>query len=483
MNFLDRLVLGLNPVRGLERIRARAAAEVLMNYDAASGTTRGANLKGRKMSADSAAAKRGVVADRAQDLIRNTAIGNRAIGCLAANTIGDGIVPKIEGTLGDGRMKKVRDMINAHFNSAAIDATAQQNLYGLQNMMFRAIVGDGEVLIRRRRRERREGLPLPFQLEVIEGAYLDDGRDLAPMANGSYVRGGIQFNAIGQREGYWLFYSHPGESTVTVKDMQSRLVPASEVIHCFRPDRPGQTRGVSWLAPVMMTIRDMADYQDADIVGKKVSAAFAGFITGGETTSDLTEDLTSIKPGRLQYLRDGEGIEFPNPPKSDGFGPFMKFQIQTVAAGIGATYEALSGDFSMATFSSARMGRIEFDGNIRQWQWLMFIPQVLDKITQWTVEALAQMDPDAAKDLTISWVPPPMALVNPLDEIEADQAEVAAGFASRQGKIRQRGYDPEEILKEQIEDKARADAAQLVFTTGHNAPPAKTEAKGAANGK
>ena len=58
-----------------------------------------------------------------------------------------------------------------------------------------------------------------------------------------------------------------------------------------------------------------------------------------------------------------------------------------------------------------------------------------------------------------------------LPATQADAAEVAAGFASRQGKIRSRGYDPEEILKEQIEDKQRADAAGLAFTTSAAMPP------------
>ena len=149
----------------------------------------------------------------------------------------------------------------------------------------------------------------------------------------------------------------------------------------------------------------------------------------------------------------------------------MKFQLQMVAAGIGSTYEALSGDFSTATFSSARMGRIEFDRNISQWQWLMLIPQMMDRIAAWTIEALALVNPEAASNLKITWVPPTRVLVDPAKEIQADAAEVAAGFASRQGKIRSRGYDPEEILKEQIEDKQRADAAGLAFTTSAAMPP------------
>jgi capsid protein len=56
-------------------------------------------------------------------------------------------------------------------------------------------------------------------------------------------------------------------------------VPASEIIHLFRPLRPGQIRGEPWLARALVKLNELDQYDDAELVRKKTAAMFAGFIT------------------------------------------------------------------------------------------------------------------------------------------------------------------------------------------------------------
>ena len=56
-------------------------------------------------------------------------------------------------------------------------------------------------------------------------------------------------------------------------------VPATEVIHVIDPVEGGQLRGVSKLAPAIVKLFLLDQYDDAELDRKKTAAMFAGFIT------------------------------------------------------------------------------------------------------------------------------------------------------------------------------------------------------------
>lgn len=479
MNVLDRVIAALSPERGLARARARAAIQIVMNYKAATPGKRGSSWRRSSSDADAASSKRNLLAFVARDMIRNSPFAARAQMVIANNVVGDGIVWKVQTRSKSKPMqKRLRDILRQHFDTTEIDADGRQNLYGLQRLALNTIIDSGEVLIRRRRRSRSDGFALPFQLQVMEPDFIDTSRDglVTGVAQGNTVREGIEYNGIGQRVAYWLFPEHPGTDRLGARIYTSRRVPASEILHIYRQDRPGQMRGVSWFAPVALAIQDLADAQDAHLMRQKIAACFAGFrvapegdLVGDAANKDANGDdnpggLNSIQPGRIQNLRPGEDIKFSTPPSVDGFDGFSKLVMQSAAAGLGVTYEALTGDLSNVNFSSARMGRMEMDRNVSSWQWLMLIPQMLQPIARWTLEALPQASGvQLPRDLELVWVPPHRMMVDPNREIAALRDKVKAGFASRQGVVRELGFDPEDLTAEQIEDMESCTATGLRF--------------------
>lgn len=468
MNILDRFIAWRNPVEGLRRARARAALDLVMNYRATTTGKRGSSWKRVASDADAASTRRNVLAFVARDMIRNSPFAVRAQAVIASNVVGDGIGWKVQTEAkAKANQKKIAAKLKRHLETTDIDADGRQNLYGLQRLALNTIIDSGEVLIRRRRRSLRDGFALPFQVQVLEPDFIDTSRDglETGIPAGNTVREGIEYNAIGQRVAYWLFPQHPGSTRRLGSGYTSRRVPASEILHIYRQDRPGQMRGVSWFAPVALAMQDLMDAQDAHLMRQKIAACFAGFRTAPEGDvvgdpankdadgNDNPGGLSSIQPGRIQNLRPGEDIKFSAPPGVDGFDAFTKMVLQSAAAGLGITYEALTGDLSNVNFSSARMGRMEMDRNVSSWQWLMLVPQMLQPMARWTVEALTQVaDVRVPDDLTLVWVPPHRMMVDPNREITALRDKVKAGFASRQGVIRELGYDPEDLVAEQIED-------------------------------
>lgn len=465
MNMLDRVIAYFSAESGLRRERARVATRALMNYDAATTGRRASSWRPSASDADAAAARRSRLAFVARDMIRNTPLAARAQAVIAGNVVGTGIQPKLVGA-SKTQAKEWKDLIAAHLETTSIDADGRNTIHGLQRLVMAAVVDAGEVLIRRRLRERGDGLPLGLQLQVLEADYIDTDRTGTTDAGG-IVREGIEYDQIGRRVAYWLFSEHPGAVTRPLKPRASRRIPASEILHVYRADRPGQMRGVSWFAPVALNLQDLADGHDAHLMRQKIAACFAGFrIYDGAEEADGGQDEigTTITPGTIRQLKPGETITFADPPGVDGFDEFGRAVIRLVAAGIGITYEALSGDLSNVNFTSYKAGRIEMDQNILAWQWLMLIPQMMQPIGRWLIEQWAiERGVRPGRGLRLDWVPPVRPLIDPSREIGALRDKVRAGFASRQGVIRELGDDPDVVLEEQVADAERADAAHLKF--------------------
>lgn len=463
MTVFDRAISAIAPGAALRRARARAALSAVMRYDAAASTNRAGTLRALPTDADTAAAQRSRLAWVARDLVRNSAVAARAQSVVVGNVVGDGIIPKVIAKTQADR-KFGLDLIEAHFDTTAIDAAGRNNLYGLQRLVMATVFESGECLVRLRLRSLSDGLHLPMQIEVLEPDYLDASRD-GDIKGGGFIRDGIQYDGIGRRVGYWVFDTHPGGSITSRRE--SRLIPARDMLHIYRQDRPGQQRGVSWLAPVAQHIRDMADFQEAQIMKQKLAACFMGFRIPGDGDSSSDSDpagLASLVPGRIQTLAPGESIEFANPPQVQGYSEFRSESLREIAGGIGVTYESLSGDLSRVNFSSARMGRMEMDRNVSAWQWLMLVPQFLQPLAEWTIWTM-QVNKLGRANLSFGWVPPHRMLVDPAREIPAMAEKIRAGLASRQGVVRELGADPERLLEEQAQDKADAERLGLSFTT------------------
>ena len=467
MNMFDRALRQIAPGMALARVRNRQALDVMaMHYEASEAGSRASSWRVNRGDADTSARSRDRLAAIARDMIRNTPLALRAQQVIVSNAVGDGIIPKVVSQNAAVR-EELLALIEAHFDTAAVDADGRTTLYGLQRLAFNTVVDAGEVLLRRRRRLRSDGLPLPFQIQVLEPDYLDRSLD-GTTRDGRTIREGIEYDAIGRRVAYHLLDAHPGSRRWISARRDTRRVDASEILHVYRQDRPGQMRGVSWFAPVALALQDLADHQDAQLMRQKIAACFTAFRVAPDAEPAGAQDpagLATLVPGRIQNLAAGEDIRFSAPPGVQGYGEFTRSVLLSVAAGMGITYEALTGDLSNVNFSSGRMGRMEMDRNVTAWQWLMLIPQMLQPIGQWMLEAWRLESPRRAVPVRLDWVPPNRMMVDPNRELSALRDKVRSGFASRSSVIRELGDDPERVLADQRADAEASDGAGLIFDT------------------
>lgn len=396
--------------------------------------------------------------ERCRDLARNDAYIARAMNVIRTNVVGTGIRPSIDGD------QPIEALWKQWAETPACDADGVHDLYGLQGLAMRAVAESGEVLIRWRPRRASDKLPVPLQLQVIEADHLDLSKDGVSDREGHRWIQGVEFDAIGKRVAYWLHRNHPGDRAFAGL-LESVRVPAEQILHLYRVDRPGQVRGVPWASPIAVRSRELKDYEDAQILRQKIAACFAAFEhdspygsedlsagAGAGSGSDgdasdlggtLGDDM--IEPGMIHRLPAGKTVSFGQPPSIQNYDEFVKRQLRAIAMGLGISYESLTGDLEGVSFSSGRMGHLEFQRNIQAWQAGVMITQFCRPVWGWFLAAAELMGGRTPTDEP-SWITPRREMIDPTREVPASIAAIRGGLTSLTEVIRSTGKDPAEVF-------------------------------------
>lgn len=450
MNIIDKILYTVAPGTALKREISRARIDAMRSYEAA---TKGRRTDNWHSNNSSATVEVGnaihLLRNRSRQLVRDNSYAKRAIDVIKNNVVGDGITatPKKES-------KRHVELWEEWALTTMIDFYGKHNIYGLQELVIKAMAESGEVIIRKRYNKK---LAVPFQLQVLESDFIDDENHNNGLWYGSNNEHyGMKFDDEGRVLGYWLWETHPGDNNFTAK---SNYYPASEIIHLYEELRPGQSRGVPMGVSAMTKLKNLDSYEDAQIERQKAAACFVAFVQNA--TIPKVEKPTSgqyhndrLTPGLIQYLNPGETIEFGNPPVTED-AEFVKQTLRAISCGYGISYESLSNDYSNVNFSSGRMGWIEMSRNTKSIQWNTLIPRFLDPV--WKEFSFMVQIKYGITPVGVQWTVPRRVMIDPVKEIKAMIDEVRAGFKSWEEAVRENGYDPEkvkqELLKNQTEFK------------------------------
>lgn len=398
-----------------------------------------------------------ILAQTARAMVRNNPYAERAVSAIATDLVGTGITFQV---LRNGKPDpELTALAKRHFETTACDADGRQNLYGLQLLAARTVVESGAVLARNRPRFSRDGLPVPFQIQMLEPDHLDASRN-GVFKGGAYVSG-IEMDAVGARSAYWLFPQHPG--AVSMRNLTPTRVPTRDVIHVYRQDRPGQQHGASWFAPVILPMNDFRDYQDAQLLRQKIAASWAVFRIGAldEDDGDQSDLNDFIEPGMVEDVPAGTTIEFANPPGVDGYADFTKISVRTFATGMNLPYD-IFGDLEGVNYSSGRIGRIQYHRQLDSWTWNMLVPQFCEPAAEWFFRA-AQYSGHDVDGCTMAWTPPARPMLDVATEGPAIRDLVRAGLMDPETAIRERGEDPDTVLDAWDRWAKKVDERKLVF--------------------
>ena len=475
-NLIDRVVGWLDPRAGLRRTVAR---EQLQRAYAGANRRDGWSPARAGASANTDHAMDAAeLRVRARSFVQNVPYITRAIEALVADTVGTGIIPRSLAPR-EADASAIDALWDEWVNQA--DADNLGNFYSLQARAYRAMEVDGEVLIRIRPRSTIDGMKVPMQLQLLEIDWLDTSKN--GTVAGNSVINGVEYNSIGKVSAYWLFDQHPGELVGSLRRSASRAVSANRIIHLFSPDRPGQGRGFSRLAPVISHVRDLDLYEDAEINRKNLESRLAVLASGDlsqmqelpEGGAPAAGDLGQLASGGITAVPPGMSLTVVEPKAVPGYTDYVKQKLHTIAAGVGVPYESMTGDMREVNFSSARIRRMDYKRAVEQRQWLLLIPQLCERVRREWIDFAVLAGAIGRAHYGTDWSTPKWEYVNPKDDVAADAAEIAAGLSSFSEKLRQRGYKPSRVFAELKTDLDRLQAdgvlPLLLALKSGNPPP------------
>ncbi len=414
---------------------------------------------------------------KSRDQVRRNVWASAGIDAFVSNAIGSGIKPQSL-ICDDDIRKQIQSLWWIWADEA--DSAGIADFYGLQSLVCRSMMEGGECFVRICFRKESDDLSVPLQLQILESEHVPiDKNGVAD--NGNTICAGIEFDKKGKRVAYYIFPNHPNDSSSFHDKTEAVRVPANNILHIFKPLRPGQVRGEPWLSRALVKLEELDQYDDAELMRKKTAAMFAGFITRqniddnfmGESEPDSYGISTAgLEPGTLQILEPGEDIKFSDPADlGNAYSDFMRQQFRAVSAAMGITYEMLTGDLTEINYSSIRAGLLEFRRRCEAIQHSIIIYQLCRPVWNvWMNQVVLSGKiniPDYSENwrnwCLVKWIPQGWQWVDPQKEFNAMKIAIRSGLMSRSEAIAAFGYDAEDIDREIASDNLRADDLGLVF--------------------
>ena len=429
----------------LSKILRRTGEKVqTRRFDGAAGGRRGFGIGAMGRTGTETMLAAPVLRSRARYRAANDAFIVNAVGNYVAALVGAGIVPTPQHPEAETR-RDLSTQWDTWLDRA--DAEGRTDGNGIQAEVARCLIVDGEAFVQII--ETPEGP----KLRLIPAELVDESmtRDLGA---GRFIISGVEFNADGTRAAYHVLPAVPTDVFATTGT--AIRIPATDILHIFKPLGPGQVRGVSWLAPIILPANELDQLADALTMGAKVAAMFAGFVVNQNAVG--TEDPFSgeaqpgLEPGTLVRLGGGWDIKFATPGQVQHVAPLLKHGLRQLAAGLGLPSHLLDGDLSDANYSSLRAGLLPFRQRVEQVQYHTLVPQLLNPIWSRVVahgvtsgEIAAPGYEENPRAYRAEWLPPAFMQVDPIKDTQATIAEIGAGLTSRRKAVAQRGWTLEDL--------------------------------------
>ena len=477
-SILDRFIGFFSPRAKYKRDSFKAAAELVRKYEAASTSKRTSGWRAMGSSANAEIETSLVtLRNRSRQLSRDNPFMARALQVITNNTVGKGIFTQVKTANDLARQEQLDRVWKAWANTTAVDHDGIHTYGGIQRLIMRSVVESGEVLVRLRRTQERSirgpdgefvSVP-PIQLQVLESDFLDSHMISDKENQSGRIIQGVEFDADGKRIAYHLYREHPGHTGVFNVSRETVRIPADEILHIYRMDRPGQVRGVPWAAPSMLKLKDFDEFEDAQLVRQKVAACFSVFIRDldGPDSGPMPLDGEvgeKLSPGTIEILPPGKDISFASPPPTESYGEYSRTVLRGIAAGLGVSFEGMAGDYSQFNFSSGRLSFLEMNRNVEGWRSNILIPQFLNPVFEHFLNGLELLGHET-QGVRAVYTPPRREMIDPLKEVQALKESVRSGLLSQSEAIRNSGQDPQRHYEEMAEDNKKIDELGLVLDT------------------
>lgn len=402
---------------------------------------------------------------RSLDLFMNSPLATGAIKTIRTNVIGSGL--KLNAAIDFEYLKLTSDQANEWekdierewrlwSESPNCDATRRMNFGQIQQLATVSSLISGDCFVTLPRKK-RAGTPYQTTVQLIDGSRV---RNPDVGIEGGRVFNGIEIDAHGEalaayiHHGYESQYMDTGYTRVPFYGEKSGRPLILQIMQDW--ERIGQRRGVPLLAPVIIVLKQLNRYTDAELAASLVASMFTAFLTTESPQTDLmglstiTEEERVSNPemsielqrGGIVALQPGQDLKTAEPTRDTGaFDTFVTSLTRQIGAALEIPQELLVKHFT-SSYSASRAALLEFWKMAHMRRAVLSATLCQPIYEEWLSEAVALgrvKAPGFFDDPSIraawcgaEWYGPKQGHLNPLQEAKAIEVLIDNDLTTRE---------------------------------------------------
>ena len=172
---------------------------------------------------------------------------------------------------------------------------------------------------------------------------------------------GITYDRYGNPVSYRVLLDHPCGGIFGIDGEKAMLIPAANMIHVFRPDRPEQHRGVPELAAALPLFAKLRRYTNAVVASAEKAAEYGGILYTDHPKDDVCApiepmDAVTLDINQLTTMPEGWKMDelYVKAPIAT-YADFKKEMLSEIGAAMGVPYAIVAGTSAGYTYASAKL--------------------------------------------------------------------------------------------------------------------------------
>ncbi len=306
---------------------------------------------------------------------------------------------------------------------------------------------------------------------------------------------GIVYDNYGNPVEYHLLRAHPGDNSLFGSWLSGfDRIPASAMIHYYRTDRPGQSRGIPEITAALPLFAQLRRYTLAVIAAAETAADFAAVLytdapANGEADPVEPMDIVELERRMATVLPGGWKLgQVTAEQPTTTYGEFKKEILNEISRCLNMPFNVAAGNSSGYNYASGRldhqvyyksirvdqahMGRVVLDPILRAW--LSEARLVEGLLGRLTVGLLGEANSQTACSQTAlplhQWFWDGQEHVDPAKEANAQATRLASNTTTLAYEYARQGRDWEAELRQRAKEMALMKELGLVATPTTSTP-------------
>lgn len=405
---------------------------------------------------------------RSRDLAKNNEIFRSHLNNMEKSIVGrqgfrlQSLIKTIDGKLDEQLNQEVQ---RAWFDfgkrvNGYIEKSGTQGDIDLDILILRTLIIDGEVFIRIDKNAKNE---YGISFQILDSLTIDTMKNQLATPTQNAIVMGVQIDKYNRPIQYWI-RDNNGENYNTG---ELYTVPADEIIHIYKQEFVGQTRGFGDIVASIDSLKQLDDFAIAELIAAKISACQGIFYERtGDTAGDFMDQsnqaveedegsfLQQIQPGMASIVPQGYSVKSVTPTHPNtNFAGFVKAIVRRIASACGISYNRLSHDYESVNYSSLRQAALDeaktyatlqrfIIDNWKNVEYELFLRSYIINFPQ------TKLTPVRFKDyLDYHFISRKDAMFDEAKQIIAVERRLAMGLSNPIIELEARGYDPQQILQ------------------------------------